>query len=848
LENTSSVHTKSILSGYQGIESVFDEIRFSEGGVRPHWNKFLSQISKLGIGEFGRRWTLAQRMVYENGFTFSAYGDSPEDTRPWDLNAIPLMISFSDLTLVNQGLKQRARLLNEILSDLYGDQTLIRDGHLPPNVLYSHPNFWRSIHGLIPKDQRFLHLYSADLARQADGSWIVVGDRTESPTGMGYALENRIVISRMLPAIIQKCHVRRLAPFFITLRKTLRDLAPRNQENPHVVLLSQGPSNPNYFEDVYLARYLGYTLVTGEDLTVRNNEVRLKTLGGLIPIDVILRRLPDSDCDPLELDPKSMFGVVGLLGAIREGNVAVLNCPGSGLIESPIFLPFLPKLSEILLGEKLLIPSAHTLWCGNTESCNQVINNLDSYIIKPAYRGSLGRKIANQINSATQDRLKNLIQDKPQLFVAQSYISRSTSAVWQGNHASAKYVAFRTYLIASNKGYQVMPGGLCRLGSQPSELARSITAGEASADVWEVSDEEVDSVSLLSPQGQLTEIRRTGNELPSRVADHFFWLGRHLERAEQISRVLRTILNRIVSNPQPSDLSELNLLWSRYQEMIGVVESPLYHNIEDLSQSVLNSIQKSIYDQMNQSNLISTLSKIHNLASIVRDRLSFDSWKIIYRLNQLSQKPENSIQDDVNDYLEILDSIISDLAAFSGLMAETMTRSQAWRFLEMGRRIERSTQMLGLLRAFLSESEKTTSAALEVILEVADSLMTYRSRYLANLQIGLLLDLIVLDEGNPRSVMFQIVSLEEHIKHLPKDMSSSFYSPEERICSSTIHKLKMFNPELFHRIFDQGVTQEFDQILESTESKLLQLSEVISHRYLIHANVPRPLDLFQIGQ
>ena len=280
---------------------------------------------------------------------------------------------------------QRARLLNLMLADLYGSQSLLASGHLPPELIFAHPGFLRPCHRVrVPYDV-YLHLYATHLARGPDGRWLVLADRAQTPFGGGYAVENRIVISRMLPNMFHDCRVQRLASFFISVRETLQGLAAHHRDNPRIVLLSPGPTSPTYFEDAYLARYLGYTLVEGGDLTVRDNRVFLKTLGGLIPTDVILRRVFDEECDPLELQASSRTGASGLLQAVRCGNVVVANAMGSGLLEAPALMAYLPGIARHLLGEELKLPSVETWWCGQRESLNYVVQHLDQLVVKPAF-------------------------------------------------------------------------------------------------------------------------------------------------------------------------------------------------------------------------------------------------------------------------------------------------------------------------------------------------------------------------------------------------------------------------------------------------------------------------------
>lgn len=381
---------------YSARLGMLDEMVDAAGTPRPHWQQFLSAVDKLGTTELTRRWTEARQLIRENGVTYNVYGDPRGIERPWQLDPVPLLIGPEEAVHLEKGLIQRARLLELVLADVYGPQQLLHQGLLPPELVFANSAFLRSCHGIRPPGGRFLHLYAADLARSSDGRVHVLGDRAQSPSGAGYALENRIVLSRMLPAIFQDCKVQRLALFFRALRESLRASAPHNRDNPRIVLLTPGPFNETYFEHAYLARYLGFTLVEGGDLTVRDERVFLKVLGGLQPVDVIFRRLDDDYCDPLELRPDSFLGVPGLVQAVRAGNVAVANALGSGLLESPALLAFLPALCRTLLGEELLLPTVNTWWCGDDRDREYVFAHLEDLVIKAAFPSRFERAFGNQ--------------------------------------------------------------------------------------------------------------------------------------------------------------------------------------------------------------------------------------------------------------------------------------------------------------------------------------------------------------------------------------------------------------------------------------------------------------------
>ncbi len=832
----------TLSGGYRAPQRVHDEMFSAQGLLRPQWQRFAADLNALGPAELSRRWEAAKRLIHENGVTYNLYAEPAGRDRPWELDPVPLLLDKTEWSWLSTALAQRARLLNHILADLHGPQRLLHEGLIPPELLFAHPAFLRPCHNLHVPHNSYLHVYAAHLARDPSGAWRVLADRTQVPSGAGYALENRIVISRMLPHIYHDCQVQRLAPFFMSLRDTLRSLALHHRENPRIVLLSPGPRSPTYFEDAYLARYLGYTLVAGDDLAVRDFHVFLKTLGGLLPVDVILRRVYDEDCDPLELRSDSLLGVPGLVQAARSGNVAIANALGSGLLEAPAWLALLPELCRRLFGEDLQLSSVRTWWCGRDADLQYVLDHLESLVIKPAFPQRVIKPMfGNSLSAAERAELAERIRHRPRNFVAQEQVERSSTPVWNGHGLEPWQVAFRAFLVASEGNYTVMPGGLCRVSAAGQWLADSMTSGEGSKDVWVLSDGPVAQVSLLHPSGRTVALRRSGNELPSRVADNLFWLGRNAERAEGKLRLLRSILVRLTSESETEDLPEIGVLFQALagQGQLGadaLAPHPLLppHVLEE-------ELFASLFDADRPDSLRSNLRAVYQVASMVRDRISIDSWRILYRIEQDFRRP--SLPQDLvqpGDLLALLNQVLMHLSAFSGLAMESMTRTQGWRFLDMGRRIERAQDTCALLRSTLVVPTDSETAVMEALLEIADSLMTYRSRYLATLQPAPVLDLLLSDETNPRSIAFQLVALSDHIESLPRDQSSPIRSKEQRLGLSALTGVRLADiPALCEA--QGGVREKLDRLLRRLVLHLPILSDTIAHTYLVHAGPARQM-------
>jgi uncharacterized circularly permuted ATP-grasp superfamily protein/uncharacterized alpha-E superfamily protein len=832
---------RDLLKGYQPYAQVHDELLQPDGTLRPHWQKFIPLLGQLGAAEIARRWEQSRRVIRENGVTYNVHGDPAGLARPWELDAVPLLLPAGEWKQISEGLVQRATLLNMILADLYGPQRLLAEGLLPPELVFSHPGFLRSCKDLAVPRNRYLYLSAVHLTRDRSGEWLVIADRTRGPTGAGYALENRLVMSRMLPDVFRDCQVERLAQFFAKLRETLQAGA-RNPDQPRIVLLSPGPTSPTYFEDAYLSRYLGFALVEGGDLTVRENQVYLKTLGGLLRVDVILRRVRDENCDALELRGDSTQGVPGLTHAVRNGNVLLANALGSSVVESAALIPFLPTLARFFLREDLKLPSVRTWWCGDGQSLQYVVDHFDRLVVKPSFPIGRGTAVSGAMLSSEQrqewlERIKN----RPQDYVAQDLVTGSSAPMWSGGTAKACHVAVRTFAVATGDGYEVMPGGLARVSTSSDPLAESALGGQGSKDVWVLSEGPVNQVSLLHPAGTMVSIHRSGNDLPSRVADHLYWLGRNVERIEGTTRVLRTTLSRFTSESTFTAAQGLIPLLRMLAELMAF-PAPLRLALGSPATTELETeLDRWISDPARNS-LTTMVQRMRSTATVVRDRLSLDSWRILNRLGQELSQQSSETPKQLAESLPLLNRLILDLSAFSGMGTESMTRGPGWRFLDLGRRLERALQSMTVLRVALVEPPADEDALFEALLEIGDSSMTYRSRYLTTLQLPPLLDLLLTDETNPRSVAFQVTALQGHVDALPHSNRQLLLSTEQRLVLDTCTQLRLADVYALSHLDRQGRRSALERFLLRHTEQLRVLSDEISRSYLIHAGPSRQLN------
>ena len=819
-----------------GMAAPHDEC-FGQGGLpRPQWTGMIEAIERLGAARLNARWDEGRRIIREHGVTYNVYGDPQGRDRPWSLDPVPLILSAPEWRGLEAGLIQRSRLLNWVLRDLYlGTQRLIVDGFIPPELVYSNPGFLRPCRGLPVAGQVMLHLYGADLVRSASGQWMTFADRTQSASGTGYAHENRKVVSRVLPDEIREVSVRSLAPFFRSLRSFLETLAPGRRENPVMVLMTPGPLNATYFEHAYLARHLGIPLVEGADLTVRDLRVCLKTLEGLQPVDVILRRVDDSFCDPLELRTESVLGVPGLVQAARAGHVTIANALGSGLVESPAFLTFLPALCRHLLDEDLLLPSVPTWWCGEAEGLRYVTSHLDRLVVKPAFGRRRGHSwFGHQLAAADKTHLLELIASRPQDFVAQECVLPSSAPVWTPGGFERRSVLLRAYVATDGSEHAVLPGGLTRVAASVEDPLVSMQGGAGSKDTWILrsgQDDDEESATAI-PDHASTDRRLTG--LPSRAADSLFWLGRYTERFEQYLRVLRCVLGQLASDTSPESSDRDN----RLGHLMAGIGFLLTTDPDDGPADLTGRILDWIYRFDGPGSIPDLMNRIRENAAAVRDRLSGDTWQILDRLVPQPKVP--TTRRSIAHAHGMMQGLILNLAAFNGLAMENMTRGPGWRFLDSGRRLERGFSMTTLITAAAFVSGSPTPL-LEMILDIADSGMTHRQRYFARARWPEVVEMLVRDVSNPRALAFQLSALRTHLEAL----QSEFRVGVDDRWSALIEGIqgRLLSAEFAREIPKQ---EGFDvhtliALMETCTQGLAGLSDDLTQRYFSHTHPQGPL-------
>lgn len=838
---------KPLASAAYPAGASYDEMWDANGQVRPHWQPFMKALDALGGQTLEKCRHEARRIFRENGVSYNVYGDPHGHQRTWELDPIPLVISSDDWSGIEAGLVQRAELMNLILSDVYGPRKLIRNGLLPAELVFGHEGFLRACDQFRQPVGMRLHDFATDLARGPDGRMWVLRDYTQSPAGIGYALENRTVMTRVLPQFFQDGHIHRLSFFFRALRAGLAALPARRKDQPRIVVLTPGPYNELYFEHAYLASYLGYPLVQGDDLTVREGQVWLKTLDGLQPVEVIIRRMSDRFCDPLELAEESLLGVAGLLQAARQGNVVIVNPLGSGVLENPGLTPFLPGIARYYLGSELLLPSAATWWCGQPKERDYVLEHLDRIVIKSIYRTYQTQSVFGAMLSREQrEELKAKIRARPHLYVGQEQVSFSTTPCLINGRIEPRHAAIRTFVTTHEDRYHVMKGGLTRAARDRGMAVPSRHFDNVSKDTWIIASRPERHVSLwLQPANDEMAIERSGM-LASRAAENLFWTGRYAERVEGTARILRTLLMQMNRAEESGDETHQRHIHLLQQALTAVTETfPGFLSETPLTEAEsVEELRSVMIDDQRLGSIASLLNQLTASAYMVRDRWSIDNWRVLDGMRNHWRTVQSNAGGQILSAEYELDELITSLAAFSGLNMESMTREPGWLMLDAGRRIERGLWLMRMMKSLLvpaSRDDALEHMILESFLSTHESLITHRRRYRSYLQMQTALDVLLVDETNPRALAFQLERLQRNLARLPRPRLDKKLSAEERLALDAATQLKLADlPALARAVPGEGY-RKLAELIALIESRLMAVSDTLNHFYFSHAQGARQL-------
>ena len=843
----------SLLEHYTSNPLFYDELLGADGQLRPNWQTFFESFGQLGQEEMNNRSQDMLRLLKENGVTYNIYGDPAGLNRPWKLDIIPFVINKEEWQKIESGLIQRATLLDLVLKDIYGEQKLIKNGLLPMELIYNHAGFLRQCCGIHQPGKHSLISYAADIARSADGKIWIVNDRTQAPSGSGYALENRMAMARVLPELFNGLKVRRLSTYYNALRNALASMAPDKKQNPRIVILTPGAGNETYFEHSYLASFLGFTLVQGNDLMVKDNYVWLKTLSGLEKVDVILRRIDDIYCDPLELKEDSQLGVPGLLQAIRSGNVSIANPLGSSILENPGLMPFLKTIARHLLGEDLLMPTIASWWCGQTKELNYVLENIQSLVIKKIYKDFTRSTSVDgaALGSAQIRELREQIKAHPYLYVGQEKINFSSTPSLVNGKIEPRNALFRSFLVSNNESYTVMTGGLTRTTAGLGNFVISNQLGGISKDTW-----------IISPEpGRVLNVRKElernysnthNGSLPSHTAENLFWVGRYTERVLGNARFQRTVMqfvsdgNRLsLENDMPSEKNLLMALTQFTATYPGFISDD-----DTLFENPWKELKIILFDEERAGSLSYNLALFKRAVYAVRDHWSTDTWRVLRGLEDEWAIAEKAAKTGHHRMISALDHLITSMVAFVGLNRESFSREQGWIMLDTGRKTEQSLLLTSMLLSTLviRNDEQTDYDLQEAVLISNESLVNYRYKYREHIQLPLVLDLMLLDPNNPRSLIYQLDRLKAYLANLPKQQNNQEQPEHERLVMAAYALLKRADKNILaHLNTGSDQYEHLYTFLTGMQDLLSAIPMAVSKTYFQHAQTQKQLFTAEIN-
>ena len=730
----------ALLAEYAVRPGVADELFDERGAMRPVWAPFIDQLARLSPEETQAHFARGDQYLRDAGVYYRQYSADAQQERDWPLSHIPVILHEREWQGICEGLAQRAELLERVVADLYGPARLVREGHLPPELIAQNPEWHRPLVGIAPASGHFLHFLAFEIGRSPDGSWLVLGDRAQAPSGAGFALENRMATARIFPEPFPRANVRRLAGFFRAFRAAM-DALP-SARGRRTAILTPGPGNDTYFEHAYIARYLGLVLLEGEDLIVQDGAVQVRTVSGPQPLGVIWRRLDAAYADPLELEESSRIGTPGLVDAIRQSNVDVVNALGSGILETRALMAFLPKIAEAVLGEGLKLPNIATWWCGQPAERAYVKANAQSMFIGGALsRGlpfDIGRAsaIGGEFQTPQDQPLEAWIDANGASLVGQEAVTLSTTPAWVEGRLLPRPMSVRVFAARTPTGWIFLPGGYARIGRAGDATALAMQQGGSVADVWVMRDQPAPDETLFEP-GNFR--REDAGALPSRAADNLYWLGRYIERTEGAIRLLRAYHMRLAEAGNAADPR-----MQRFARLFGVLAL-------DVGLPVRTALEPS-------------LAAARTCAGKVRDRFSVDGWAALADLtSSLQAMPGDQRAGD--DAVRALGVLLRKITGFNGLVHENMHRTSGWRFLTFGRAIERADGAAAVLAAFARED--FAPGLPDIALEYADSRITHQRRYRIDPMRDTVIDLLALDANNPRAILFQLTAMRRIARDLP---------------------------------------------------------------------------------
>jgi uncharacterized circularly permuted ATP-grasp superfamily protein/uncharacterized alpha-E superfamily protein len=807
------------LADYTGLPGRYDECRATDGSLRPHWAEFVRLLGSQPAATLKAASEATSRAITEQDVSMNVYSGDRSAALPWPLDAVPNLVTAADWVVLTSGLCQRARLYNELLNDLYGAQKLLRSGALPAVFAMANPRFLRPCVGLGHAGGIFLHHYAVDLARSPDGQWWVLQDRLDSPSGLGYSLQNRIITRQALPHAFGQLPVQRLYSFFHDFRQSLHapSRARAGGEEPRTVFLTPGAANETYFEHAYLARYLGYPLVEGADLITRDRQVFIRTVGGLKRVNALVRRVDSNFCDPLELNEHSLLGIPGLVHAAQGGHVCIANQLGASAFESAAMLAFLAPLCRTVLGEELQLPSVATWWCGQKTAANYVLDQLANLVIKPTFRhtASSATLYGPNLDEAARAQLAADISARPWAYCGQERVLLGTTPAYRDGKIQPMPFVLRLFVAWHEGEYRVMPGGLTRFSPGGEDAIVSLQQGSITKDTWVLSDKPVEDNRISA--ASFAEANRRAIPTPSRLADNLFWSGRYLDRTAQLSRLLDKLdplLRDEISSLDRGVTTDALTCLLRAQDS----PVPPDTSFDELAAQI----------RLRADDPTATGSLAGNLSALIRNldaakvRFPPEAWRILRRFRAIAGSEHPQLASDLTEQLSALEALAIDMLA----------HDVGWHFLTLGRRIERAAQLLAIASHLLTPSDPT-EFRLQTALYFTDSLFTYRDLHPAGFQFHTALHWLLAAVENPRGLRFQADEISQHLAALPDEVAPRAVAAVRATAFKLVSQTRLLDPSALASNLAQR-----SAFFRDASALLLELSNQISLVYFSHADSP----------
>lgn len=841
----------ALFSNYFKDFENYDEVLKSNMTINSNWEKLLDNVTKIGVDTLKDKQNDIDWLLAENGVTYNVYNDPKGLNRPWNLNIIPFVINQKEWATLDEGLKQRAEILNLVLKDFYGERKLIKNGIVPPEIVFAHRGFLRNCDQIQYKTAKQLLIHSADLARGPDGRMWVVNDRAEAPSGMGYALENRFSTSRILPELFNDINVKQPFGFFKDFNQLLIDAAPNKKENPTIVILTPGPHNETYFEHTYLSSFLGYPLVKGNDLVVRDDKVWIKTLKSLVQVDVILRRVDDAFVDPLELRGDSFLGVAGLLDVVRRQNVTIINPIGGGVLENPGLIPFMNSISKFFLNEDLKLPQIASWWCGQKKERDFVLNNLKRFVVKPIDRTNRENiYFCEYLSKDELESLKQKIINKPYRFVAQEKIYFSTAPNFTKGYLEPRKVMCRTFSVAKKDSYSVMPGGLVRVAPEEGEnISVSNQRGGTSKDFWVTSNDSKVQKSIHRYNWSHSTVNvMTGIEnLPSNTAENLFWSGRYLGRTIVTARYIRVVLNEMANSKfskRESDSETLHILFQSVTHLTSIFPGFTGKNKEKAFENPIKEIAKALFNKDSVGSLAHSMASFNNSYYTLRNLWSKDMWRVYDSIQKSWNDFDEENKHDIKKITKLLDSIITKLIAFMGLIEESILVEQGLLLYFIGLQIEQASMSIEKSRALLviNREEQVEYDILESFLNSHESLNIYRYSFKSYLDIENVVNLVLLDSSYMRSLKYQLNRIKKDIFKLPAEEANRTVSNSHQTIVEACDLIENVEAKKLVALNEGSITRtNLETLLASLSDILHKTSMSITDTYFNHSDQQKQL-------